>query len=303
MDFVLTVCDSAAGETCLGLAGDPVTAHGDSRSRRFHGAADEKRAKFESVYARSRPGPAARQPPAAQSRRMATEKKVRHIGAPTRDLGKRLTSEGNRNRTPARDDHRVRDHGRAAAAGKRPSRFRERDRHRSRLVARIFTVRPDIGAHSIRCILFGSCLVAPSMRDVPLVRAVQVIGAFAGAPPLTSFGEPCFGIAKRPRRLPLIWSEVVATVGLICVIAGTVSARPSTVPWPSADISPPRIGSQLPLLSQIGRYARESGTILLPALTLMMCRLPRRAGGWCVSGHRADALAHSTIAVSGKPGG
>jgi glycerol uptake facilitator-like aquaporin len=69
--------------------------------------------------------------------------------------------------------------------------------------------------------------------DVPLYAAVQVIGAFAGvAAAHLMFGEPLFSASQHARAgLPLIWSEAVATFGLICVIAGTVSGRPSAVPY------------------------------------------------------------------------
>jgi glycerol uptake facilitator-like aquaporin len=68
-------------------------------------------------------------------------------------------------------------------------------------------------------------------RELPLYAVVQVIGAFAGvAAAHLMFGEPLFSASQNVRSgLPLIWSEVVATFGLICVIAGTVSARPSAV--------------------------------------------------------------------------
>jgi glycerol uptake facilitator-like aquaporin len=46
------------------------------------------------------------------------------------------------------------------------------------------------------------------------------------------FGEPVFSASQLGRPgLPLIWSEVVATFGLMCVIIGTVRARPSAIPF------------------------------------------------------------------------
>ncbi len=51
MDFVITVCDSAAGEVCPVWPGHPITAHwGFEDPAAFQGSPDEKRAKSESVY-------------------------------------------------------------------------------------------------------------------------------------------------------------------------------------------------------------------------------------------------------------
>jgi arsenate reductase (thioredoxin) len=51
MDFVITVCDSAAGETCPVWPGHPITAHwGFEDPAAFHGPPDAKRAKFEAAY-------------------------------------------------------------------------------------------------------------------------------------------------------------------------------------------------------------------------------------------------------------
>jgi arsenate reductase len=51
MDFVITVCDSAAGETCPVWPGQPVTAHwGFQDPAAFEGADDEKRRLFHLVY-------------------------------------------------------------------------------------------------------------------------------------------------------------------------------------------------------------------------------------------------------------
>ena|SRR5258706_7660662 len=51
MDFVITVCDQAAGEVCPVWPGHPITAHwGFDDPAAFQGNDDEKRAKFRDVY-------------------------------------------------------------------------------------------------------------------------------------------------------------------------------------------------------------------------------------------------------------
>lgn len=50
MDFIITVCDSAAGEACPVWLGQPVTAHwGFADPSRVSGTDDEKRKAFEDV--------------------------------------------------------------------------------------------------------------------------------------------------------------------------------------------------------------------------------------------------------------
>lgn len=51
MDFILTVCDQAAGETCPIWPGKPVTAHwGFPDPAAFEGSDEEKRALFNKVF-------------------------------------------------------------------------------------------------------------------------------------------------------------------------------------------------------------------------------------------------------------
>ena len=82
MDLVITVCDSAAGETCPVWPGHPITAHwGFEDPAAFQGPPDEKRAKFEAVYRQI----ATRvrllvSLPLRSLDRLAAEQKVREIG-------------------------------------------------------------------------------------------------------------------------------------------------------------------------------------------------------------------------------
>src|SRR5688572_14993 len=101
------------------------------------------------------------------------------------------------------------------------------------LVALIFTFGPISGAHFNPLVSVGEAVWSRlQWRDVPPYMAVQAIGAFAGAAAAhLMFGEPLFSASQNARAgWPLVWSEVVATFGLIIVIAGTVNARPSAVP-------------------------------------------------------------------------
>jgi arsenate reductase len=82
MDFVITVCDSAAGEVCPYWPGQPMSAHwGFEDPAAFQGTDDEKRAKFQSVYHQI----ANRLKilvsiPLARLERIALQKKLKEIG-------------------------------------------------------------------------------------------------------------------------------------------------------------------------------------------------------------------------------
>ena len=53
MDFIFTVCDNAAGETCPVWPGNPITAHwGIADPAAAQGSDDEKRKAFDQAYAR-----------------------------------------------------------------------------------------------------------------------------------------------------------------------------------------------------------------------------------------------------------
>jgi arsenate reductase len=54
MDFVITVCDNAAGEVCPVWPGVPVTAHWGFEDPGVEGSDDEKRASFHRVFGQIR---------------------------------------------------------------------------------------------------------------------------------------------------------------------------------------------------------------------------------------------------------
>ncbi len=102
------------------------------------------------------------------------------------------------------------------------------------LVALILAFGPVSGAHfnplvSIAEAAWGRL----KWREVPVYTVVQIAAAFAGvAAAHLMFGEPLFTAAQNARPgWPLVLSEAIATFGLLCVIAGTVNARPSAVPY------------------------------------------------------------------------
>jgi len=102
------------------------------------------------------------------------------------------------------------------------------------LVALILTFGPICGAHynplvSVAEAIWGRL----AWREVPLYAVVQVAGAFAGvAAAHLMFGHELYSASQHVRAgLPQVWSEFVATFGLICVILGTARTRPAAVPF------------------------------------------------------------------------
>ena len=82
MDFVITVCDNAAGEVCPVWPGQPITAHwGVEDPSIFQGSDDEKRRKFALVAAvLKRRIDLLASLPLESLERLALVQKVRHIG-------------------------------------------------------------------------------------------------------------------------------------------------------------------------------------------------------------------------------
>lgn len=101
------------------------------------------------------------------------------------------------------------------------------------LVVLIFTFESVSGAHFNPAVTLAlaSQGVLP-WRDVPAYLLAQFAGAFAGvAAANTMFGEAIFFLSRRARQGPAqLWSEFIATFGLLVVIWGCSRRRPSAVP-------------------------------------------------------------------------
>jgi glycerol uptake facilitator-like aquaporin len=114
------------------------------------------------------------------------------------------------------------------------------------LVALILTFGPISGAHFNPAVTLADASQGGlSWRDVPGYVAVQIVGAFAGvAAANIMFELPLFFASRHVRHGPAqMFSEFVATFGLLAVIWGCARLRSARCPsrWPH--ISPPRTGS------------------------------------------------------------
>ena len=102
------------------------------------------------------------------------------------------------------------------------------------LVALILALGPISGAHFNPAVtLVDAWQGGLAWRDVvPLVTA-QIAGAFAGvAAASVMFGEPVFSLSEHARTGGAqVFSEFVATFGLLSVIWGCVSRRPEAIPF------------------------------------------------------------------------
>lgn len=102
------------------------------------------------------------------------------------------------------------------------------------LVALILTFGPISGAHFNPAVTLADAWQGGlAWREVPAYISVQIIGAFAGvAAAHLMFGEPLFSASQHARAgYAQLWSEFVATFGLLAVIWGCVKSRPSVVPF------------------------------------------------------------------------
>jgi glycerol uptake facilitator-like aquaporin len=102
------------------------------------------------------------------------------------------------------------------------------------LVALILAFGPISGAHFNPAVtLVDAWQKGVAWRDVPYLIGAQVIGAFAGvAAAHLMFGEPLFAPSHHVRSGGAqVFSEFVATFGLLAVIWGCVRRRPSAAPF------------------------------------------------------------------------
>lgn len=102
------------------------------------------------------------------------------------------------------------------------------------LVALILTFGPISGAHFNPAVTLADAWAGGvAWRDVPPYIAAQMLGAYAGvAAAHGMFDLPLFFASQHERAGPSqLWSEFVATFGLLAVIWGTVKSRPSVTPF------------------------------------------------------------------------
>jgi glycerol uptake facilitator-like aquaporin len=102
------------------------------------------------------------------------------------------------------------------------------------LVALILTFGPISGAHFNPAVTFADAWQRGiAWRHVPAYIGAQIGGAFTGvAAAHLMFGEPIFAASRHVRSGPAqMFSEFVATFGLLSVIWGCVRLRSSVVPF------------------------------------------------------------------------
>ena len=102
------------------------------------------------------------------------------------------------------------------------------------LVALILTFGPISGAHFNPAVtLADACAGGRPWREVPIYLAAQVVGAFAGvAAAHVMFSAPLFFASRQARAGGAqLFSELVATFGLLAVIWGCARTRPADVAY------------------------------------------------------------------------
>jgi glycerol uptake facilitator-like aquaporin len=102
------------------------------------------------------------------------------------------------------------------------------------LVALILTFGPISGAHFNPAVTLADASQGGlAWQEVPIYIGAQVIGAFAGvAAAHIMFSEPLFSVSRHVRSgNAQVFSEFVATFGLLSVIWGCVRLRSSAVPF------------------------------------------------------------------------
>jgi glycerol uptake facilitator-like aquaporin len=102
------------------------------------------------------------------------------------------------------------------------------------LVALILTFGPISGAHFNPAVTLALAWQRDlGWRDVPLYIGAQIAGAFSGvAAAHTMFGTPLFFASRHTRAGGAqLFSELVATFGLVAVIFGCARRRPAALPF------------------------------------------------------------------------
>jgi glycerol uptake facilitator-like aquaporin len=102
------------------------------------------------------------------------------------------------------------------------------------LVALILTFGPISGAHFNPAVTLADASQGGlAWREAPLYIGAQIAGAFAGvAAAHLMFGEPIFFASRHIRAGgPQIFSEFIATFGLVSIIWGCARLRSSAVPF------------------------------------------------------------------------
>lgn len=102
------------------------------------------------------------------------------------------------------------------------------------LIAILLTVGPISGAHLNPMVSFAlAAQGAFSWRDVPAYWVAQLLGALLGVLAAHAmFGLPLIEISTKARAgLPLVWSEFVATLGLLSVVLLGLRQRTEAVPY------------------------------------------------------------------------
>jgi glycerol uptake facilitator-like aquaporin len=102
------------------------------------------------------------------------------------------------------------------------------------LVALILTFGPVSGAHFNPAVTISDATLGGiAWREVPVYVAAQIVGAFGGvAAADLMFGLPIFFASRHERSGPAqLFSEFVATFGLLAVIWGCSRRRSSAVPF------------------------------------------------------------------------